>query len=246
MAMPDRSAGPSEAPPQSTARTAGCCPAPGPRDPRIAGHFDRLTRERTTGGVLPPMVEISERLLEQLADVGEARPTVLELGCGSGALAVALARDGAAQVDGVYLSPEALITARRRADQAGVGERTSFVEGDGALLSLTTHDWVVIDRALCCYPDVEALLGNAISAARRRVAFSVPTSRGLRGGVNRFAWGCEAFLTRFQNGPCPGYVHDLDLIEGHLAAAGFTRRSTRSSALWYTAVWERPAAQMIA
>ena len=69
-------------------RDDDCCPPA--RDPRIAGHFDALTRERTAGGVLPPMVAVSEHLLSQLDDVAGVRPTVLELGCGTGELLAAL------------------------------------------------------------------------------------------------------------------------------------------------------------
>lgn len=226
-----------ETPP--TARADDCCGAPA-RDQRIAGHFDRKTRERTAGGVLPPMVDVSIRLLEQLADDAAAqRPTLLELGCGTGAMIVALLEGGATSADGVDLSAESLATARRRADEAGVGERARFENGDAAVLDLAPHDWVVLDRVFCCYPDVEALLANASGAAVRRLAFSVPTSRGLRGLANRIFWGAEALLTRFRQGPCPGYVHSVDGIEARLAAAGFRRISHASTWFWYTAVWER-------
>jgi hypothetical protein len=96
-----------------------------------------------------------------------------------------------------------------------------------------------MDRVICCYPDVEALLGNAIPAARTRLAFSVPTSRGARGMMNRFWWGVEKTLIRVLRGACPGYVHSLDLIEGRLSAAGFKRLRSSTGWMWYIAVWER-------
>ena len=224
---------------------ADCCrPAaePSPADPRIAGHFDKLTRQRTAGGVLPEMAATSEHLLAQLADVGSVAPTVLEFGCGSGALLVELLRRGASSADGVDLSAQAVETAGRRAEEAGVGERATFEVGDGARMDVTAHDWVVLDRAICCYPDMPALVAHAIAAARGRVIFSVPTSRGLRGWANRVAWGAESLWTRVVRGPCPGYVHDLDDIERRLTAAGFRRRSGRTDFLWYTTVWERASA----
>jgi magnesium-protoporphyrin O-methyltransferase len=223
--------------------TCDCCPPE--RDPtgqaRIVGHFDEWTRKNTADGALPEMVAISEQLFAQLNDVAAARPTVLELGCGTGALLVALLSAGAASAVGVDLSPEALAAARRRADEAGVAERATFQQGDGARVQVTPHDLVVLDRAICCYPDMPSLVGNAIGAARSRVAFSVPTSRGARGLLNRLFWGFEAWLTRtpLGRGACPGFVHSLDAIEGKLSAAGFTRRSCRTDWLWYTAVWER-------
>ena len=193
---------------------------------------------------MPAMVAVSEHLFAQLGDAADVRPTVLELGCGSGALLVELLKIGASAVTGVDLSAESLAAAGRRALEAGVGDRASFQVGDGAHVTVTAHDWVVLDRAICCYPDMPALVGNAIAAARSRVAFSVPTSRGVRGRANKIAWGLESWLTRtpLQRGSCPGYVHELDDIEGRLGAGGFKRRSSRTDWLWYTCVWERTSA----
>jgi release factor glutamine methyltransferase len=58
-------------------------------------------------------------------------PSVLDLGTGSGNLAVAVAHQNkAAQVTAVDLSPEALAVARRNADRHGVADRIRFLEGD--------------------------------------------------------------------------------------------------------------------
>lgn len=223
--------------PITSKTTADCCPPA--RDPRIASHFDQLTRERTAGGTFPPMQPVSRRLFDALSDVAEVRPTVLELGSGSGALTVALVESGAQRADGVDLSAESVAAAQRRAEAAGVSERTTFELGDAARVDLSPHDWVVMDRVICCYPDVDELLGNAIPAARRRFAFSVPTSRGVRGLMNRLWWGLEKKLVKVLRGACPGYVHSLDLIEGRLSAAGFKMLRSNSGRMWYVAVWER-------
>ena len=184
------------------------------------------------------MQPVSHGLYEQLRDAASERPSVLELGCGSGALGVALLELGASRYDGIDLSPESLAAARRRADSAGVADRATFVLADGALSPLTAHDWVVMDRAICCYPDVDAMLSNAIPAATKRVAFSVPHSRGLRGWANRLVWGLLGVVDRIRNNS-PGYIHSLDFIEGRLAAAGFRLLRNRPGLIWYSAVWER-------
>ncbi|MFF5173719.1 class I SAM-dependent methyltransferase [Micromonospora sp. NPDC000089] len=57
-------------------------------------------------------------------------PRALDLGCGTGAEAVYLARQGFAPVVGVDFSPVALRRARARAAAAGVGDRCTFTEAD--------------------------------------------------------------------------------------------------------------------
>lgn len=210
-------------------------------DPRIPQHFDATTRKRTAGGVLPPMQPVTQRLFGQLQDAEQIKPTLLELGSGSGALTVALLTLGVARADGIDLSPEGVATANRRADVAGVSERVTFEVGDGAHVPLAKHDWVVLDRVMCCYPDLDRLLANAMAAAGSRFAFSVPNSRGWRGVLTRIVIPLEFVVTTLQRVQCRAFVHSLDTIEGRLKSEGFTLKS-RTNGFWYTAVWERPTA----
>jgi SAM-dependent methyltransferase len=188
---------------------------------------------------LPPAKPVSMALLAQLSDVGELRPTVLELGCGTGALSVSLVERGANRLTGIDLSPGSIQVATRRAAAANVEERTAFEVGNGASATLTSHDWVVLDRMICCYRHAGRLLENAIPASRVRIAFSVPESRGWRGIVNRPLWFAENVINFVLRPYCPGYVHDIRTIEARLRQAGFRRLRSGHSHLWYLAVFER-------
>ena len=217
-----------------------CCA----RDERIAEQFNKRIAEQIEDDELPEMVDVSEmllRLMGSAGDVATAAPTLLELGCGSGALTVELLRRGAVSADAVDLSPDMLDAARRRAAQGDVSDRVHFEQGDASLMQLSPHDWVVLDRVFCCYPDVERLLANATRAATRRVAFTVPNSRGWRGAMNKIMWRGANIPVRLGRGGCPGFVHSIDLIERRLAAAGFGLRGADRLGLWYAAVWDRPS-----
>jgi SAM-dependent methyltransferase len=210
-------------------------------DPRIARHFDRRMRERGREGP-PPLHQVSRQLLEELGDVASEHPTVLELGCGSGALTVALLERGATRAEGVDLSPGSVEAARLRAESAGVADRTTFAVGDGASVALVRHDWVVLDRVICCYGDLDHLLARSIAAAGRRYAFTVPVSAGWRGAAKRAWLRLEAATSRWRGRPCPGYVHDVARIDDALAGAGFRPLRRRRAGMWHVAVFERVAA----
>ena len=227
------------------ARTDDCCPTP---DPRIARHFDqrvsRLTAEADGG--FPEMVEVTRTLLSLLDDVGTVKPTLLELGSGSGALTVALLEGGALRADGVDLSPQSVATAVRRAEAAGVADRASFVVGDGSVVPVEAHDWVVLDRVICCFPDMDRLLANSIGAASKRYAFSVPLDSGWRGFVNKFFRATENAIARIIRGGCPGYTHSIAAIRDRLRQAGFEQLRDARDGLWYAAVWERTEHRAVA
>ncbi|MEX1125099.1 MAG: hypothetical protein WEE53_05495, partial [Acidimicrobiia bacterium] len=115
-----------------------------------------------------------------------------------------------------------------------------FEVGDAASAQLETHDWVLLDRVICCYPSAEGLLVNALSAAGSRLAFAVPESRGWRGILNTVGWRLENFWNAARRRPtCPGHVHDVNAIQQTLANAGFRMVRYTRRALWYAAVFDR-------
>ncbi len=187
------------------------------------------------------MVDVSVRLLEALDDATRLHPTVLELGCGTGALSVALLELGAAHVTGLDLSAASIGVAERRATAGGFAEQATFRVGNAATSVLDRHDWVVLDRSICCFANVDRLVAAAIGSARKRIAISVPESRGWRGLVNRPLWAAENAWDLLHRG-CRGYVHDIRRVEAWLENDGFWPNPDRSGpvGLWFVGVYERP------
>jgi magnesium-protoporphyrin O-methyltransferase len=212
-----------------------------PADSRIARHFDAKVAERLASGQDPGLVPVSERLRDALLSFGPADRTLLELGCGRGGLLLALTQAGAASATGVDLSAASIDAARDRFERAQLSDRVRLSVGDAARVPLEPQDWVILDRVMCCYPDIERLLANTLPAARRLYAFTVPSSRGWRGVLARLDEWLENAWNSLRGRPCPGYVHDLDLIERRLTSAGFRLRHRDHQRLWHLAIYERSA-----
>jgi ribosomal protein L11 methyltransferase len=73
------------------------------------------------------------RLLEAWLKPGD---NMVDLGSGSGILAIAAARLGASRAVGIELDPEAMPVAIRNAERNGVSDRVRFLEGDAASLAV--------------------------------------------------------------------------------------------------------------
>ena len=90
---------------------------------------------------------------------GMAEPAVLDIGTGSGCLAVAVAKHHkTAQVTAVDISPEALAVASRNAAKHGVAERIRFLRGDlFAPLSGERFDFILSNPPYIPHDDLAKL-----------------------------------------------------------------------------------------
>jgi magnesium-protoporphyrin O-methyltransferase len=183
--------------------------------------------------------DVSRLLYERLARLGFAGRSVLEIGCGYGRLLVGALVAGARLGTGVELDSEALGEARERAEEAGVGARGTFLEGDGAELELAPHDFVVLDRVICCYPDGDRLLERSAALAGRAYAMTVPESRGLRGAWNRIAYTFGGIVDSLR-GEERVYLHDVRRMERQLSEAGFRLDQAERLGKWHLGIYLRP------
>lgn len=103
-------------------------------DPPGGEHLITMDPESAFGSGEHGSTRAALQLLDRWVKPGDA---VLDLGTGSGILAIAAVRLGAARVIGVELDAEALPIAQANADRNGVGEKIQFLEGDaGAVTQL--------------------------------------------------------------------------------------------------------------
>lgn len=197
-------------------------------------------RARKRGGVGAP---ITERILRALERQGLEGRTVLDVGCGTGDLALATLANGAEWATGVDLGPGAIEQARALAAERGLSDRAAFSVGDGAVVTLGRHDIVAMNRVLCCYPSVDLLLDNSLGAAGSVYAYTAPVHTGPLGVFNRISVGISNTWFRFRSKKFRGFrafVHDLDAVDRTIAEAGFRAvHRSRERVVWQLAVFTR-------
>lgn len=138
--------------------------------------------------------------------------TVLEVGGGIGALQLELLDDGAASATNVELSGAYEDASRELFADRDV-ER---LVGDFVQLDVPAHDIVLLHRVVCCYPDVDALVGAAADRTQRRLALTLPQQRRWIG------WGLAAVNGWLRLSHCDfrTYQHPLDRVVSVAQAHG--------------------------
>ena len=169
-------------------------------------------------------------LLDAISDPGVAGGTFIDIGGGVGAIQHELIARGAARGTSADASSAYLAAARSEAVARGYADRMEYVEGDFVREAnkVDEADIVTLDRVVCCYPDMPALLGAAADRARRSLGLIFP--RGTR--VMRFGVAVVNFFQRLRRHPFRVYVHDPAEIEKVLARHGLSRSYLRDGMVW--------------
>ena len=176
-------------------------------------------------------------LLDPLREAGVRGRTLLDIGGGVGVIQHELLRAGAAQARGVEASTAYLAAAREEAARQGHADRLRLDHGNFVELApeLPPADIVTLDRVICCYPDMPALVG--LSAALAREAYGLIYPRDTWWVRVGLALGNLALRAR--RIPFRTYAHPTAAIDALVRGQGFAPRFTRRTLVWQVVVYGR-------
>jgi len=178
-------------------------------------------------------------LADALAKGGVEGRSVLDIGAGVGAVHHLLLERGAAIATDVDASRPYLDAARSEAERRGLADRVRFEYGDFVALApaIEPADLVALDRVVCCYGDVDALVGRAADLTRRRLGIVIPPDGRIAGLVIGLlnTW---PFLTR---SPFRAYAHPHERVTAAACRAGLEPAGPiMKVGVWRLLVFERP------
>ena len=172
-----------------------------------------------------------------LDDMDARAAVLLDIGAGVGAIHHELL-DGqverAIHLDG---STAHLAAAREEAERRGHGPRVEFVHGDFVDLASTipAADVVTLDRVICCYHDMERLVG--LSAQKAGRLFGAVYPRDVR--WMRIALGVINLVQRLKRSGFRVFLHSPTAIDGVLRIAGLERHAVQRTPGWEVVIYER-------
>ena len=182
----------------------------------------------------------TRRLIEALRAQDVAGVTLLDIGGGVGVIQHELLAAGAAASVDVDASHAFLAAAREEAQRRGFGDRAAHRYGDFVELApdVEPADLVTLDRVICCYPDMAALVGTSVAHARRLYGLVFPVDRWwIRLGA-RFG----NVLARLFCGTFRAHIHPTREVDALVRSHGFERQMHHRGWVWQTMVYRGPRA----
>ena len=161
---------------------------------------------------------------------------MLEVGGGVGAIELELLAAGADSATNVELSGEYEEEAASLLAERGLGGRVDRRVGDFVEEPVEPHDVVVMHRVVCCYPDVDRLVGVAAAHTRRRLLLTYPRERPwTRAGIRAI----NVFM-RLSGSGFRAFVHPVARMTAAAQLEGLAlARRERPGLFWENAVYER-------
>ena len=118
----------------------------------------------------------ARKLADFLKGESLSEATLLDVGCGVGGLHLELLKHGAGKAIGVDVSPAYVEAASSLARELGFQNVVEYHVGDFVEQErdIPTADIVLLDRVVCCYPDMEPLVTAYARHAQRLYALTYP------------------------------------------------------------------------
>jgi magnesium-protoporphyrin O-methyltransferase len=209
-----------------------CCAA------ACAGHFDskRVTQDLRAYRANGP-APTTRALCDALLRTGVQQSTLLDIGGGVGAIQHALLAAGAREATLVEASSAYLDAARAEAEQRGWEGRIRYQLGDFVEVAaqIPAADIVTLDRVVCCYPGMEALV--RLSAARSNRLYGLVYPRG-EWWVRAVIW-FENIIRMLTGNPFRSFVHSPKAMDGLIRSLGFALQSSVRTFMWEVVVYAR-------
>jgi magnesium-protoporphyrin O-methyltransferase len=179
----------------------------------------------------------TQMLLKALVDLGVGGLAVMDIGGGIGTIQLELLRAGATGATSVEASAAYVEVAKQVAAQAGLDQWITHVHGDFVTLEdqIPEADIVTLDRVVCCYDDVEALVSLSAAKARKLYALVYPRSEWWV----KVALFFENLGYGIRRSPFRAFVHPTELVDRLVRTAGLQVIYQNNTFSWQVVIYQR-------
>jgi len=179
----------------------------------------------------------TRELISALAEEGVEGMTLLDIGGGLGGIQHALLDLGVVEAIHVDASSAYMRAAQEEAGIRHLEESINFQQGDFVDIAegIPAADIVTLDRVVCCYDDMRALVNLSANKAHKRYGLVFPRDLWLF----RIFLPLANFILRFRGSSFRIFLHSTQQIEQIIINQGFSPRFHKKAGFWQILVYSR-------
>jgi 2-polyprenyl-3-methyl-5-hydroxy-6-metoxy-1,4-benzoquinol methylase len=183
------------------------------------------------------VAKTTRQLVDAVSTGGVEALTLLDIGGGLGGVQHELIDRGVIQSTHVDASSAYLQAAQEEASNRDLLDRITFVAGDFVEVgeNIPQADIVTLDRVVCCYDDMQALIRLSAKKARRTYGLVFP----------RDIWLFKVFLPivnfvlKLRGSSFRIFLHSTQQIEGIIKSMGLSLETKQKAGFWQILVFNR-------
>lgn len=181
--------------------------------------------------------KMTQVLINTVRELGVQGASLLDIGGGVGVIQHELMEAGLGKSTDVDASSAYLQVAQAEATKRGYADRADYHYGDFVQLAgqIDDADIVTLDRAICCYPDVDAFVTASAQKARRIYAVVFPRDTLL----TRLGAPLLNLSFRFNRSAFRVFIHNGKRIDNLITAQGLRKHTQKRGLFWQAVVYIR-------
>lgn len=176
-------------------------------------------------------------LLSALKAVGVEGKAVLDIGGGVGSIQYELLKSGASSAISVEASTAYSEAAQEETRRQGYTQRISFLTGNFVDLakSIPPSDIVTLDRVICCYDEMEDLVGFSSERAGKLYGVVYPRdARWVKIGFHTINFFLRLFRRHFRT-----FIHPTAKVDALVRSKGLAQTYFKKAGIWQVVVYRR-------
>ena len=190
----------------------------------------------------------SSRVLTSLIEQHHSKGAVslCDIGSGIGSVTHAFLKMTHTTATVVETSSAYIKASEEEATNRGIHDRITYHHGDYVYLAqaLGSHDIMCLDRVICCYPDMDTLVGLSAINAKSLFAIVIPRDTIFHRMVVSALHTFHKIVNIFNPGLAPPrfYIHRLSDINATVKWCGLVPLVSKTTCFWRIAIYQRSQA----
>ena len=214
-----------------------CCQCQGIErffDKKVAAKDLKRYRKKGTTGT-------TRTLIEALKAEGLEGLTLIDIGGGIGVIQHELMDAGVASATNVDASSAYVETAREEAKRRGYADRVTYHHGNFVEMAseLAPADVVTLDKVICCYHDMDGLVGASSKLAGKLYGVIYPRDTWWVKLIFRTAYSVARLYFLIKRNPFCVYLHSTQAVDALVRSNGLKQLSYKASGIWQVVVYSR-------